>query len=563
MKKQIKESRGNPELPDNGKNNPARLLIVKMVTILLLSLHFSPVFGRDSFSARTLISVKVGNVAMTEVFRRIEAKSDCVFLYEDAVENELQKIVSVDARRQKLSIVLEQLFEGTDLNYKVNGRQVIVYRDPARVILAQAEPEQAKIPVKGVITDNTGEPLTGVNIQVKGTTSGVISGIDGDFNIDIPDVNTVLVFSYVGFETQEIKVGSKKILNIMLKESVSEMEEIVVVGYSTQKKESVVGSIVQTTSKELMKSGNITDINQALTGRLPGVTTSVSTGEPGGYADGASATQIFIRGRNSWNNSAPLILVDGVERNMNNLEITEIASISVLKDASATAVFGVKGANGVILVTTKRGEDTKPQITFSYNSTALTISRLPDKLDSYDTRLLRNEDIERNVSRNETLWADYTPMEIVRRYRDRSVPEYEWVYPNVDWTKAMFKDVGWSNRAAMNISGGTNFVKYFGNASYLHESDMFKEYNNNKGYKPSYGFDRFNFRTNFDFSLTQTTLLKVNLSGFFSQKNTTNGYNNTTSNNSPMIWAAAYRMPSDVFPIQYPDGAWGGANGFP
>jgi TonB-linked SusC/RagA family outer membrane protein len=371
----------------------------------------------------------------------------------------------------------------------------------------------------------------------------------------------VLVFSFVGYASQEATVGDRTDISVKLAENATQIEEVVVVGYGVQKKESIVGSIVQTTSEELMKSGNVTDLKQALTGRLPGVTTSTSTGEPGGYGDGSSATQIFIRGRNSWNNSQPLILVDGMERGMDNLDMTEVESVSVLKDASATAVFGVKGANGVILVTTKRGKVAKPELSFSYNATALMISKLPDKLDSYDALRLRNESIEREVSHNEALWADYTTAEELRRYRERDYPEYEWLYPNVNWTEALFKEVGWSHRAALNINGGTNFVKYFGNISYLHEGDMFKDYDNGKGYDPNYNFNRFNFRTNFDFNLTKSTLLKINLSGFFSQKNTNYSFETISSGNSPKIWSAAYRMPPDLFIVQFPDGAWGGREG--
>ncbi|MDR1668161.1 MAG: SusC/RagA family TonB-linked outer membrane protein [Bacteroidales bacterium] len=384
----------------------------------------------------------------------------------------------------------------------------------------------------------------------------VVTDNNGKYSVAVSGSDAVLVFSFVGYATQEVIVGDRTDISVTMAETATQIEEVVVVGYGVQKKESIVGSIVQTTNEELMKSGNVADLRQALTGRLPGVTITTSTGEPGGYTDGSSATQIFIRGRNSWNNSQPLILVDGVERAMENVDVAEVESISVLKDASATAVFGVKGANGVILITTKRGKKSRPELTFSYDATALMVSKLPDILDSYDALRLRNESIERNVVFNEAIWSDYTNTEILRRYRERDYPEYEMVYPNVDWEKAVFKSVGWSHKAALNVTGGTAVVKYFGALSYLYEGDMYKEYETDKTYDPDYSFRRFNFRSNFDFNLTKTTILKINLAGYFGQKGANYGYLNSAT-----IWRSVYGLAPDLFLPQYADGTWGATLG--
>ena len=221
-------------------------------------------------------------------------------------------------------------------------------------------------------------PLVGVNVSLKGTTVGTLTDIKGNFELAIPSTGT-LVFSFIGLQTQEIVIGAENYYTITLSETSVALQEVIVIGYGVQKKESVVGSIVQTKNEELKRAGGVTDLKQALTGQLPGVITVTSSGEPGGAGTGTSATDIFIRGRNTWNGGSPLILVDGVERQMNNLDVNEVESISVLKDASATAVFGVKGANGVILITTKRGTTGKAKLSFSYNSTAMMISKLPRK----------------------------------------------------------------------------------------------------------------------------------------------------------------------------------------
>ena len=184
-----------------------------------------------------------------------------------------------------------------------------------------------------------------------------------------------------------------------------------------------------------------------------------SSGEPGGILTGESATNIYIRGQNTWNGGQPLVLVDGVERDMNNIDVNEVETISVLKDASATAVFGVKGANGVILITTKRGKEGKTKLNFNYVATGIMLSRQPEKLDSYDAMMAKNEIIEREGVMNEPSWNAYVPYEIVQRYRKPQSAEYAVIYPNVDWEEEMFKDVGFSHKATLSARGGSNSVK--------------------------------------------------------------------------------------------------------
>ena len=242
---------------------------------------------------------------------------------------------------------------------------------------------QNKVTVKGTVFDSTGETVIGASVVVKGNTSiGTISDIDGNFVLTVPNENTTLVISFVGMKSQEVKATSSKLIKVTLQDDSQQLEEVVVVGFGQQKKESVVGAIAQTSAKVLERTGGVTSLGQALTGNLPGVVTMTSTGEPG-----AEDPQITIRGVTSWNNSDPLVLVDGIERPMSSVDINSVASISVLKDASATAVFGVRGANGVILITTKRGAEGKATINVSASSTLKTYSKLPDMMDAYDAYL--------------------------------------------------------------------------------------------------------------------------------------------------------------------------------
>jgi TonB-dependent SusC/RagA subfamily outer membrane receptor len=269
----------------------------------------------------------------------------------------------------------------------------------------------------------------------KGTTVGTVTDMDGKFAISIPAEAKTLIFSFIGYETQEVPVGSQSTFNIKLNEVTVGVEEVLIVGYGSQKKETVVGSVAKVTNDELKRAGNSSDLRQALTGQVPGVVVLTTSGEPGGVLTGESASNIFIRGQNTWNGGQPLILVDGVERSMNNIDVNEVASISVLKDASATAVFGVKGANGVILITTKRGSVGKTTLNFSYTATGSMLSKQPQKLDSYAAMMAKNEIIEREGVLNQQSWNAYVPTEIVNRYKLPQTEEYAYIYPNVDWEK--------------------------------------------------------------------------------------------------------------------------------
>lgn len=213
----------------------------------------------------------------------------------------------------------------------------------------------------------------------------------------------------------------------------------------------------------------MTNLAQTLTGNLPGLATIQNSGQPG-----ANDPTILIRGRSSWNSSAPYVLVDGVERRMNDIDVNEVETISVLKDASATAVYGVKGANGVILITTKRGAIGKPVVTVSANTTFKVPSTLVDKLDAYDAITLRDAAIEKEAVINPTSWNDFVPYEVRNRYRNQAGLRYPEAYPNIDWQKLLVENFAMDYRANLSVSGGNKIVKYFTSASYLYEGDLLK-----------------------------------------------------------------------------------------
>ena len=407
---------------------------------------------------------------------------------------------------------------------------------------------QKGVTVKGVVVDDKDVPVIGASIVVKGNNSiGTISDIDGNFILAVPSEKTVLVISYIGMKTKEIQ-SAKGTVKVVLEDDSKQLEEVVVVGYGQQKKASVIGAITQTSGKTLERAGGVSSVGAALTGNLPGVITTATQGTPG-----AEDPKIYIRGQSTWNNSDPLVLVDGIERPMNSVDISSIENISVLKDASATAVFGVKGANGVILITTKRGQEGKADIRIAANATVKIPSKLASKYDSYDALALRNEAIIREIGLYPESWDSYTPQDILNKYRNpKDVTEAER-YPNVDWADEMVKKATMSYNANVSASGGNKFVKYFASVDYLHEGDILKKIENNKSYDPGYGFNRINVRSNLDFNLTKSTVLTANLSGSYGVKQDAWGQDDWEYR----IWQSIYSNPPDCYLPRYSDGTWG------
>ncbi len=404
--------------------------------------------------------------------------------------------------------------------------------------------------IRGKVTDEeSGEGLPGVNVLVKETTVGTVTDVDGNYSLTIDDNANTLVYSSIGYTTQEIDIQGRSVINIQLIPDIKALEEVVVIGYGEQKKESIVGSIVQTSGEVLKQSGGVSTVGQALTGRVPGVITVSTTGRPG-----AESPEIYIRGKSTWNGSGqPLILVDGIERSMNDININDIEKLSVLKDASATAVFGVKGANGVILITTKRGQKGKPQLSLSANTTFKTPSKLPQKLDAYNGLRVVNDAIERELTGIEESWADYTPRPIMDKYRNPA-DQYEMErYPNVDWADAVLKDFAMDYNVNLSVRGGTDFAKYFGAIAYQRVGDIFDAtgYDNGRTYEPNLGYDRFNYRSNIDFDITSTTRVSVNLAGYY-------GVQKTIGNDDlRLVYSSIYGLaPSLFYPI-HEDGTYG------
>ena len=425
--------------------------------------------------------------------------------------------------------------------------------------------------VKGVVKDANGEAVIGASVVQKGNTKNAsITDIDGNFSLNLPNGRGTILVSYIGMNTEEVSVTAGKAVTVTLTEDDSQLDEVVVVGFGQQKKASVVGAITQTTGEVLERAAGIGSVSAALTGNLPGVATIASTGQPG-----EEDPRIYIRGAAAWNQDAqPLVLVDGVKREIKSVDVTSVATISVLKDASATAVYGVEGANGVILITTKRGQEGKARIDVGFNATLKAVSKLPRKYDSYDGYMFRNQAIESELALKTGAgsWAYYRPQTFINLFRNQDqtvrpqftadgnyLGDYSQAdrYPNTDWQDEMFEKTALSYNTNLNISGGTKFVKYFVSFDYQNEGDITKIWENNLGFDGGYSYNRLNVRSNLDFTITKTTEFKVSLAGSNAQqKKPRLGYNSGSWAEQQM-WAGAYSMAPNLFPVKYSDGSWG------
>lgn len=405
--------------------------------------------------------------------------------------------------------------------------------------------------ITGKVMDaTTNEALIGVNVNVQGTTIGAITNTDGSYQIKVPEKNAVLVISYIGYITQNIAVKNMKVINVLLHEDSQSLEEVVVVGYGKQKKESILGAISTVNTKDLLKSPT-SNISQSLAGKIPGLITAQSQGQPG-YDD----AQLYIRGRASFaSDNAPLVLVDGVERSFSQISPDDIEQISVLKDASLTAVYGVRGANGVILVTTKRGSNTKPQVSLTANLSTQTPTRTPQYLDSYNSVLLLNEALT-----NDGLAPQYSAQDLA--YYKQSVNgtltgNLKYLYPNVDWYSQALNKTAPSEQYSLNVSGGTARMRYYTSLSYFNQGGLYKNTNNyDYGNSSNANYRRYSFRANLDFALTKQFNLSVNLGTRFEDRHGPNVSETTTSNE---VFYELNRTPGWVFPVQWPNGLYGGS----
>lgn len=412
---------------------------------------------------------------------------------------------------------------------------------------------EQNLQVSGVVSDTSGEPLPGVNVFVKGTTIGVITDIDGNFTLNVPSRKSVLVVSFVGYQTNEFIVGNTNSFKVVLEEEVNALEEVVVVAYGAQKKQTVTGAVTMMKSDEILETP-AANVTNALTGKLPGVITQQTSGRPG-----EDAADIYIRGVGTWNDAKPLIIIDGIEQeSFSQLDPNEIESISVLKDASSTAVYGIRGANGVILITTKRGNLGKPKISLTANWGLQVPTAVPEFLGSYEHLLLRKKAWENDgydpAAEEPNLLSD----EALEGFRLGNDP---YRYPDVNWYDEIIDKTGsLQQQYNVNVSGGTQIVKYFISVGYLHQDGIFKYQDLQDEYDPSVYFNRFNFRSNIDLKINKYQTLTANISGRTEEMNGITGASGASGGTGGFFQGIIAKEPWR-HPITNPDGSLAAVNG--
>ena len=487
---------------------------------LLLGIDYS-FASYNNYSQFKTLSVSVSNSTLREVLKTIEKSSQFVFFYLDDAVN-LERKVSIDSKNKNIEEILSELFEGTSCTYRISDRQIFISGKAP----ASTEQQQNKRKISGRVTDIKGEPLIGVNVTVDGDANGSITNMDGLYEIFVTKKSVVLKFTYIGFKTSEIRTNaSTNIYDVTLEEQVNELEETVIVGYGTQRKISNIGA------QSSMKMEDIKTPSASLTttlaGRLAGVVAVQRTGEPG-----KDAADIWIRGISTPNTSSPLVLVDGVERSFNDIDPEDIESLTTLKDASATAVYGVRGANGVILIKTKPGKVGKPTVSADYYESFTRFTKMVDLADGITYMNAANE-----AMRNDGIATKYTEDQI----RNTIAGKDPYLYPNVDWLKEIFNDWGHNRRVNVNVRGGSEKVAYYASVSYFNETGMTVTDKNIDTYDSKMKYSRYNFTTNLNINVTPTTKVEIGAQGYLGE------------GNYPAISSAdLYNAAMSISPVEYP-----------
>lgn len=501
---------------------------------LLATIGFiRPVSAQTAEAAKT-ITLNVQNRPIKEVLTLIERQSDYIFVYYDNILD-IHRKVTLKVTNQPISAVLKQLFAGTDNTWKLSGRQIVIGRS---VAAAAATPRKITR-ITGVVRDQNNDPLIGVTIRIKARPNiGTATDINGKYLLDVyPD--EVLEFSYVGYKSQDVSVAGQEIVDVVMLQNDAILDAVEVVGYGVQKKISVIGSQQTIATKELKVP--VANLTQGLAGRVSGLVSVQRTSEPG--LDDAN---IYIRGISTLtaSMSAPLTLVDGVPRSFSNVDPEDIESFSILKDASATAVYGVRGANGVIIINTKSGLKGRPKFSVRYTEGLTKPTKITDFADGATYMEMSNE---ASLTRG---GGKLYSQEIIDKTRRGEDP---YLYPDVDWMKQILRNFSRNRSANVNVQGGSDKAVYYIGLAYYDENGMYKDtkladYNSNTFYR------RYNVTSNLTLNPFRTTEIKLGIQGYLANAN-------YPASSQASIFESAYFTPPTYIAPLYPDGKLGAFSG--
>lgn len=470
-------------VPKNSSIKPL-FKTMRVTTFLLFFCVFGAMAGTvNSQNAR--VSIKKTNVPLEEILNEIERQTDYLFMYSNAVD--VKRHASIHVSEKPVSEVLNQLL-GNQVLYEMEGTHIILSdkHSPRNTMIVQQED---KIPVKGKITDMAGEPIIGASILEKGTTNGIITDLNGGFSLDVSP-GAILVISYIGYAKQEVKVIPGKTLKIKMKEDAELLDEVVVVGYGTQKKVNLTGA-VETIESDVIENRPIRSATDALQGTVSGLTVSSGTGKPGEFAS------FKIRGNTSINSAGALVIIDGMPGDINVVNPQDIETISILKDAASAAIYGARAAEGVVLVTTKKGASEKVKVEYTGNFSFNSPTRLPESNTGLDHALLSNV-----AFANAGLAAPFSQKAIdaIKDPNTIAIPNgKEWIYTSdVDWIGLMM-DHSFQQTHNLTISKASDRLKYLFSIGWLDQNGMFSEYGPDN-------YDRINLRSNISVELIKNKL---------------------------------------------------------
>ncbi|RIH67101.1 SusC/RagA family TonB-linked outer membrane protein [Mariniphaga sediminis] len=457
-----------------------KLVFVMRLTFSICLLSVLQSFAISTFSQNSKLSIKQENISVESVIQLIQDQTDYHFMYSGLVVD-VKRTVDLNIKRKSVPEILEVVFKNTDVTYKING-QLIALNTVRKNSSAFFQKQNVKI--SGRVSDSSGSPLPGVTVVIKGTTNGTVTNVDGEYSLTNVSEDATLVFSFVGMKPQEIPVAGKASINVVMAEETFGIDEVVAIGYGTQKKVNVIGSVAQVES-DALTAAPVSNVSNSLAARMPGVIVQQRSGEPGNNSAG-----ILIRGKSTLGNNSPLIIVDGIQgRDINSLNAEDIQSISVLKDASA-AIYGARAANGVILVTTKEGQINKPiSLTYGFYQGYNTPTMLPEMADaSTYAQMVREAQGYLGTNEENMLFSESD----IEKFKSG---EYIWTHPNTDAYKEALAKFSGIDHHSLIIQGGTNVVEYYGSLGTQHEDGIYK---NN-----ATSFNRYNYKMNLDFKVNE------------------------------------------------------------
>lgn len=523
-----------------GKLKYCKAIPAKLLSCFILAITL---FISSHTNAQT-ITLKGENLPLRTVFEAIKSQAGYSFVYDDDLIKKAQP-VKIDVSNASVSEVLARCFKNQPFTYEVKHNAIVLKEKPwpqtDKAPGVKTVGTQGDFLATGTVYSNLGEPLVGATVSLKDRPITTNTNNAGKFSITIPDSSGTLRISYVNYAAQEINITSSTRfpIDVTLQLQSKSEDEIVVIGYGTQKRKYLTGSVASIGSRELRQSP-VANISNALAGRLPGLIAVQNSGEPG--ADGSN---LYIRGLSTTTgNNGPIVLVDGIQRSFGDIDPNEIADISILKDAGSTALFGINGANGVILVTTKRGTNSKPRVNVTLQNGWQSPTRLPEYADSYDGLTLYREGL---INDGLPVAIQYTDS-VLKYYRNRSMPAYEYIYPNVDWVETMLKPYSLMQQANINVSGGNEFAKYFVSMGYLRQNGLYKFEEEIENYNMQAVTNKYNFRSNIDLQISKDLSMELGLGAIVRDRN----YPGTSASD---IFGAIKSTPAWWYPVKNPDGS--------